>query len=241
MFNMATLWVFSERINGDQNLQIGVTNKIGIAVGNAFWIPEGKMASGENNWHIKLNRVWVEYLYQTESGDCTLVCLLNTFSMENIWKIPMSVTELRNIAIDLRMLHNENYTDILNSNSPLTMIDYYRLSLVLFSDWKFEPDIEQDYVPVDGNMTRDEMINNIQWLLSMFELGKERYQSSWCLLWLAWHAMYLKRLENNNYMLLDPMNSNWWTIYSESEIASKIADFTLGKSKDANFFFFLSR
>lgn len=74
----------------------------------------------------------------------------------------MSVTELRDIAIDLRMLHKESYTDILNSNSPLTMIDYYRLSLVLFSDWKFEPDIKQDYVPVDGNMTRDEMINNIK-------------------------------------------------------------------------------
>ena len=174
----------------------------------------------------------LEFIHQQRHGDCVLANYLNTSSLERNGHLPMTIREARDLAISLRQDSSENIEDIVLPDSPLNYRDVCRL----FSRIHDMPPQQQDILTINGINTS---LQNLQNQASLILNYLNTYPSGLLTTGMGYHSRTIKRLDNERYLMLDPLDPVGAEEFDTEEITLLLARLMLGKEKDQNFFFFV--
>ena len=196
-------------------------------------IPPGKFEAPlprDNNFHeiittelnINGHLRRVQLLHQLRPGDCVLANFVNTCSIEEASnkgidsKLPMTIQEAKQSAIEIRRAKGDYYGDITSPNSPLDHKDVVEL----FSSIYGIPPKQEDILTIDGrNKTVAQL--RLDALTVMDYL--DTYPSGLCTIGLNIHSQTIKKLQGDNFALIDPMNASGMKIINQIQLMDFLA------------------
>lgn len=202
----------------------------------------------DNNFHRVFTREFVingqrrrvELLHQLRAGDCGLANFLNTYSIEEAYnhgvdgKLPMTIQEARQAVIRVRQRTGEDFSDITSPDSAISYKDIVRL----FSSIHSIPPKQEDILTVDG---RDKTTTQLR-LDSLTILDYlATYPSGLCTTGLGIHSRTIKKIQGDNYLLIDPMDSSGMETMNTAQLMDFLANHMNGRQANDNFFFFIRK
>jgi hypothetical protein len=175
----------------------------------------------------------VELIHQTFPGDCVLINYLNSESLINgRGKIAMQPSDLRRLVVERRQQEGEPYNDIDANNTPLSYKDTVRL----FETFYGVKARQEDIVTVNGLMEMSALRSNIEHGLLEY---LDTYNSGLCTTGMGYHSRTLWKLDNDAYIVIDPMDLNGFKKYSKRQVIDFLTDLCHSQEPDNNFFMFL--
>ncbi len=176
----------------------------------------------------------VEMIHQALPGDCVLISYLNTESLVNgSGKITMTPHELRELVIETHRQAGEDARDILQDNQPLNYADTVRLFSTIYGVKAQQEDIVT--VAAD-NLSREGLRNNIE--NGVLEY-LDTYPSGLCTTGMGYHSRTIWKLEDDNYIVIDPMNQNGFERFNKRSLVDYLTRLCGHQPAENNFFFFL--
>jgi hypothetical protein len=207
-------------------------------------VPEGKLAApttSENNFHNIIHRDVIidgrqrniELIHQLRSGDCVPSAFVNTCSIELDGKLPMTINEVRSSAIRMRREQGEEFRDIAFANAPLSYKDTVRL----FSSIHGQEPKQEDILTIEGrlsNVTRQtKAVDILEYL--------DTYPSGLMVTGLQEHCRAVKKLQGDNYAVIDPMNPQGLSSMNTEQMVVFLGGLMANRPPDSNFFFFVRK
>lgn len=207
-------------------------------------VPDGKFAApsaSENNFHNIIHqeiildgqRRDVELIHQLRSGDCVPAAFVNTCSVELGGKLPMTINEVRSAAIRMRSEHGEDFRDIAFANEPLSYKDTVRL----FSSIHGQEPKQEDILTIEGRL------NNVKRQTKAVDILEylDTYESGLMVTGLQEHCRAVKKLQGDNYAVIDPMNSRGLSTMNTEQMVVFLGGLMANRPPVSNFFFFVRK
>lgn len=173
----------------------------------------------------------VELIHQLRSGDCVPAAFVNACSFIFDGHLPMTINEVRYSAIRMRREHGESFQDIVQPDSPLS----YKDTIRLFSSIYGEEPQQEDILTIEGRLTnasrQSKSIDILEYL--------DTYKSGLMVTGLGEHCRAVKKLEGDQYALIDPMNSNGISVINTEQMVVFMSQLMANRPPESNFFFFV--
>lgn len=208
-------------------------------------IPSGEFASphidGNNGHPIVPHELDIpglprraDMIHQVREGDCILANFLNTYSLERMGRLPMTINEARLQAIDMRKGEHRDHADIVEPDSSLDYKDVINLFSKIYGVSPRQEDLET--VEGQGKTQRELELAALNILDKL-----DTYPSGLVTTGMGFHSRTIKRLPGDNYAIIDPMNPRGLQLANTLGVIAVLDALMVDHPANENFFFFIRK